>query len=70
MINSYMKRAEGHTVTGHVTTEFCMDDTDSQWHPIHNLLQRVKTKNTKKSESVAADCGTGRITGGEKRRAS
>lgn len=25
-----------------------MDDTDSQWHPIHNLLQRVKTKNTKR----------------------
>lgn len=48
MINSYMKRAEGHTVTRHVTTEFCMDDTDSQWHPIHNLLQRVKTKNTKR----------------------
>lgn len=25
-----------------------MDDTDSQWQPIHNLLQRVKTKNTKR----------------------
>lgn len=48
MINSYMKRAGGHIVTGHVTTEFCMDDTDSQWQPIHNLLQRVKTKNTKR----------------------